>query len=340
MDMESPPVNALLELFTHIACLVGPNFARWGEPVWQRAVQQIQYYLGQVQNALELKKQNEDYEYPRDDLFTCALDFMTGLSEGCGSEIQVFIQGTPNFDNFLFVGMESKSIHVRSVTMSLVGCLASAAPDVITPNIDFFITGTLKNINPNIEPLCRNAVWFIGRLAEMIPGAIEPKLREILQYIAGIINMPEPPIDMIVPYGGVTIGPTQLIYQSCCFTMSRLIEKFPQEISSFYGEFALRWIYHLGKGIDDAQGERERYYYSMVMITTMNPVAILDDPNGLCVLCNSICSLFEVSNELKDMFSTLLKQFKDASQNEQTWERLLSDLDPSTRDLLRRRHGV
>eukprot|EP00494_Astrolonche_serrata_P030413 UN30680 len=183
--------------------------------IWTRALQMSKNYVQKYKQAVALRDQSQDYEFPRVELFSISLDCQCALIEANGLGLQKHL--TQEFLGMLSFGVTHKSTEVRRVVFGMLGVLLGVYPKLLEPHLDKLIQCAIKNLHPHIESLCMNASWFLGECTNRSPLKIKPHLSKIIQHLAGIINMPEPPI-LNVPRGAIKIGPSPITFRSAALT--------------------------------------------------------------------------------------------------------------------------
>ena len=132
----------------------------------------------------------EQFEAPDKDFMIVALDLLSGLTEGLGSQIEQLVQSS-NIMQLLFQSMQDPMPEVRQSSFALLGdltkacfqhvlsCLRESLPaaDRVSDRLIAFLGFGFRshaaeflpilgqNLNPEFISVCNNATWAIGEIA-------------------------------------------------------------------------------------------------------------------------------------------------------------------------------
>ena len=156
----------LLECLTSISTALGVGFQPFAQPVFQRCVKLIEMTVVQL-NAFRSAppEQQEAIESPPDKEFiVCALDLISGLSEGLGTGVESLIKGS-NLLPLLGECMKDRGADVRQSSFALTGDLAKHCILHLKPFLPEFIPILSNNLYPDFISVCNNASWALGEIA-------------------------------------------------------------------------------------------------------------------------------------------------------------------------------
>ncbi|TVU16727.1 hypothetical protein EJB05_40304 [Eragrostis curvula] len=152
----------LLECFTSIAQALGPGFAQFAEPVFQRCINLIQ-----SQQLAKVDPTAAGALYDRE-FIVCSLDLLSGLAEGLGAGIESLVAQS-NLRDLLLQCCMDEAADVRQSALALLGDLSRVCPIHLHPRLQEFLTVAAKQLSPqsvkDAVSVANNACWAIGELA-------------------------------------------------------------------------------------------------------------------------------------------------------------------------------
>jgi len=335
----TPTMFQVTEFLSHAVSKIREEYSRWLKPTWDRLILMSISYIQDFQKAEQLKEAKQDFEYPKIETLTAALDCFANIVEAFGTKIKSQIANSSDFFPIISFAMKHKHLNIRRSAMGLLGSILNQVPEYLQPHLNDLLQLSICSLNPHNESLCVNASWFIGLTADKYPKALQPVLESIVEQLATILNMEEPP-EMLSPFGGVEIGPSETTFTSVAITLCRIAEKYPTEISQCMNGFAKAWIYNLGKCFEDA--EKDRSYRTMIKILGTRPEVVLTEERGFQTLLESIATFFQPSTELNALFTRILQAYKQLiiNNNEQDWYNIKAGMHDQLRDFFERKYGL
>lgn len=106
----------------------------------------------------------EGTEAPEKELVVCALDLISGMTEGMGASIEVVISQSM-LPQLLLACMNDPQADVRQSAYALVGDLAKASIAVLAPVLQDVLRVLVGQLEPENVSVCNNASWALGEIA-------------------------------------------------------------------------------------------------------------------------------------------------------------------------------
>jgi transportin-1 len=157
----------LLECLTSISQALGRGFAPFAAPVFSRCIGLIEATL----NA-EAAAQQSGGELPDKEFVVCALDLISGMTEGMSEQIAPLVQSaTPRLQAALLQCMRDAQADVRQSAFALVGDLAKACIDQLRAYLGEYLPVMTVQLLPDAISVCNNASWAIGEIAVKVRDA-------------------------------------------------------------------------------------------------------------------------------------------------------------------------
>jgi len=349
LDDDQPAVFGVLEFLSNTAVYLGEQFHRWAPMIWDRCTRMANGYLQATRIAEQHKANNQDYDFPRIQIFTISIDMLSAITEAVNGEIEKYVKSEDNILPIIEGGIQLSIPACKHVIFGLLGVLVDPISDpnnmngksmlpILRSHMDKLIPLAIENLTPHNEQLFVNANYFIGQTVKRVPKMIEPFLQPMMKRLVQILKMPIPP-QMSVPFLGTQIGPSRQTYCSACFTVARIAHAYEKEVSSVFSEFALEWAYHLGLCQEDE--EKTFAYRVFFRQVQANPNVFLQEEIGVSVLCNSIASWWEPSDTFLVISKQMISQFKQAIvQNGGDWEKHMGRMDENLVGTFRSRYDV
>jgi transportin-1 len=150
----------LLECLSHICGALGPKFAQYTKPIYDRCVSTIEKYLV----AASLHQQNPNIEPPIRDFLTVSLDMISSLCNALGREITGLVVNSKLIPLLMEILKDSSADFSQS-SFALVGDLArycsSSLTKVVPVIVPILIEGTYHF---RLEAMCNNAYWALSEI--------------------------------------------------------------------------------------------------------------------------------------------------------------------------------
>ncbi|KAL3914104.1 MAG: hypothetical protein SGPRY_007740 [Prymnesium sp.] len=300
----------LLECFTSIAQALGPGFQPFAQPVFSRCLRLIEGTLVLEQQAPHsssprcvcsfdtlfgvnisatppnLKKcaKAEGTEAPEKELVVCALDLISGMTEGMGASIEVVISQSM-LPQLLLACMNDPQADVRQSAYALVGDLAKASIAVLAPVLQDVLRVLVGQLEPENVSVCNNASWALGEIAVKVGAEMNPFVEVILQQLIPIINRHHVGLNKsLVENTAITIGRLGLVAPQIAaphlhtfvkVSLTRLpVHRHKDVITAMYMFLFRAWCISLRSIRDDV--EKEHAFQGLCNMVKLNPRAPLD----------------------------------------------------------------
>jgi len=303
----------LLECLTSISQALGRGFAPFAAPVFSRCIGLIEATL----NA-EAAAQQSGGELPDKEFVVCALDLISGMTEGMSEQIAPLVQSaTPRLQAALLQCMRDAQADVRQSAFALVGDLAKACIDQLRAYLGEYLPVMTVQLLPDAISVCNNASWAIGEIAVKVGAEMRPYIDAVLQQLIPIVNRYE------------TINKSLL--ENTAITLGRLGLVAPDLGAAALESFVQAWCIALRSIRDDI--EKEHAFHGLVRMVRLNPQAPL---KALMPLCDAFASWGTTPPELHEHFRQILGGYKSSIPPEQ-WAAFLQTMPNDLRQRLNER---
>ncbi|ONM15699.1 Transportin-1 [Zea mays] len=308
----------LLECFTSIAQALGPGFAQFAEPVFQRCINLIQ-----SQQLAKIDPTAAGAVYDRE-FIVCSLDLLSGLAEGLGAGIESLVAQSSLRDLLLQCCMD-EAADVRQSALALLGDLSRVCPIHLHPRLQEFLTVAAKQLNPqsvkDAVSVANNACWAIGELAIKIGKEIAPVVITVVSCLITILKSPE--------------GLNKSLVENSAITLGRLSWVCPDIVAPHMEHFMQAWCSALCTIRDDF--EKEDAFHGLCAMVAANPTGAA---GSLAYICQACASWTEIKSEgLHNEVCQILNGYKQLLGNNGGWEQCMAALKPDVVQKLAR-YGV
>ena len=148
----------MLECLTSIAQALGRGFTPYAPAVLTRCVSMIEVTIradAQVASG---------GEPPEKEIVVCSLDLVSGMVEGMGRDVEPLVAAS-TLPLLLLACMRDPLADVRQSAFALVGDLAKACINQLSPLIGEYMPILTQQLQPETVSVCNNASWAIGEVA-------------------------------------------------------------------------------------------------------------------------------------------------------------------------------
>ncbi|CAF0838510.1 unnamed protein product [Adineta ricciae] len=298
----------LLECLSSIATALQTGFLPYCEPVFVRCIVL-------VQQTLETNGQDGS---PDKDFMIVALDLLSGLVEGLGSNIDALVERS-NLLTLLQRCAQDPMPEVRQSSFALLGDLTKACFRHVQKHLSFFLPILTQNLNPQHVSVCNNAIWAIGEIAIQIGAEIQPFVSIILESLILIINRHNTP---------------KTLLENTSITIGRLGLVCPNDVSSQLARFIRPWCIAL-RNIRDNE-EKDSAFRGICNMIVLNPLGVT---NEFIYVCDAIASWEKPPMELYTKFRDILYTFKQEFGDEQ-WKQLTDRFPLPLKQRLQAHYGI
>lgn len=327
----------LLECLSSVTIALGPAFAAHSPPVYERCLKIIHDNLVVAQQ--EALKPELEQEMPDDSFVVVALDLLSGLSQGLGPNFTQLVASHTQMQLVPLLGacITSYSAPIRQSAYALLGDLAISSFDLLRPTIPQLMPELISQIES--EPLmsnvsvCNNAAWAVGEIALQY-GNQHPSSKTLNGGDAANFDgtastgkqMPppeftqfiDPLIQKLIP---VLLSPKSVksLTENSAVTIGRLGLVAPQVVSPHLAVFFESWCQALWDIKDNE--EKDSAFRGLCEMIKSNPNGAI---TGFIYFCNAVVRWTTPSQELNEMFNTILHGFKEMSGS--GWESMRTQL--------------
>ncbi|WCJ35060.1 transportin 1 [Euphorbia peplus] len=304
----------LLECITSIAQALGTGFSPFAVTVFQRCMNIIQ-----TQQLAKVDPASAGFQYDKE-FIVCALDLLSGLTEGLGVGIENLVSHS-NLRELLLQCCVDVEADVRLSAIALLGDLARVYPVYLRPSLSSFLSIAAKQLDTSelkeSIAVANNACWAIGELAVKVRGEVSPVVMPVISSLVPILHHAE--------------GINRSLVENSAITLGRLAWVCPEIVSPHVEHFMQSWCIALSMIRDDL--EKEDAFRGLCAVVKLNPSGAL---NSLVYMCRAIASWHVIRNEdLHNEVSQVLHAYKQMLRDG-AWEQRISSLEPQVKDKLTR----
>lgn len=300
----------LFECLSSVTIAIGPGFLEYSPPVFQRCVQIIHSTLAVFQQ--ESLKPVQDQDLPDRTFIIVCLDLLSGLTQGLGVNVRGLVaQSNPPLLPLLALCITHPDPPVRQSGFALLGDLAISAFDLLRPTLPSIMPELVNQIEPEPKTdtisVCNNASWSAGEIALQYgsvsspsnPGVSAPR-QELEQWV-------NPLIQRLIP---VLLNPksAKSLSENAAVTIGRLGLVVPDMVAPHLEVFLENWCQALWDIKDN--DEKDSAFRGLCKMIQQNPNGAA---KGFLYFCNAVVRWTTPSQELNDMFASILTGFRDAS---------------------------
>lgn len=259
LEDNDPRLFPLLECLTSVVVALGTGFLAYAGPVFLRCLRLIETAI--VQRAAG---QSHEKEFA-----VCALDLLSGLTEGCRVTIEHVIgEHAASFAALILECAVDPTPDMRQSTFALVGDLARHAIKVLLPILDRLMGCLAVNIsNPVDTAACNNACWATGELSLKLGREMARYAPVVLERLITLINSP---------------GHNRSLMENCAITLGRLGLACPEVVAPHLERFVRSWC----SALRIVQEEDERVRPNAMPFAITNVRLCRTRPSAACV-CSS-----------------------------------------------------
>ncbi|KAL9937734.1 hypothetical protein V8E36_003279 [Tilletia maclaganii] len=350
----------LLECMSSVTIAVGPGFLEFSPPVFERCVRIVNNQLTIL--AQEAQKQGDERTFERmtETFIIVALDLLSGLTQGLGTNIQPLVAtSNPALLPLLYLCIRCDSAPIRQSSYALLGDLAISAFDLLRAHLPSIMPDLIQQIEPN--PLdenvsvCNNAAWAAGEIALQYGGpgvrtqpsggaggAADPSTGASNGGGGGVVDASSvtelqqwvnPLIERLIPVL-LSQKSAKSLTENAAVTIGRFGLVCPAMVAPHLDVFFVQWCQALWDIKDN--DEKDSAFRGLCEMIQVNPNGAAA---GFPYFCNAVVRWTTPSAQLNDMFRKILTGFRDASGPEQ-WESQKQSFPPVIRQRLQDRYGL
>ncbi|TFL07426.1 armadillo-type protein [Pterulicium gracile] len=312
----------LLECLASVTIAIGPAFAAYAGPVYERCISIVHNALMQYQAY----QQNPDLDEPDKTFLVVALDLLSGLVQGLSMSLEPLIASSqPHLLELITVCLKHPQAPVRQSAYALVGDMAMGCFTLLRPHMPGIMSNLILQLDP--EPkvefvsASNNAAWSVGEVS-LRYGRDDP---EFVQWV-------NPLISRLIPILLHPKAPRSL-HENAAVSIGRIGLMHPTLVAPHLPEFAQAWCQALYEIRDNE--EKDSAFRGLCTLVQSNPAGIA---KSLLWFCNAIVKWDRPSAELNSMFQQLLQGFKQ--HDPAGWSGQVATFPPVIQERLAARYGV
>ncbi|KAI9019805.1 Transportin-PC [Hyaloraphidium curvatum] len=310
----------LLECLSSVAVALGPGFAPFAPPVWERCLNLIQSTL----QAEAMYQQDPNLEAPDKDFMIVALDLLSGIAQGLGPSVDGLVANSnPPLMPLLNVCMQDAVSEVRQSAYALLGDLAISAFPRLEPYLSQLLPEVINQIEPIVDQLkvsvCNNAAWAAGEIALQYGPRMEPYVTPLLSKLIPLLQ---------------TESNSRTLLENAAITIGRLGLVCPQLVAPYLETFAEPWCKALRNIRDNP--EKESAFQGLCKLIEVNPNGII---KSFVYFCDAVTQWNRISPQLNESFKGILYAFKN-SMNQQQWDHYVAQYPIQVRNRLHERYQL
>ncbi|CEG70444.1 hypothetical protein RMATCC62417_06342 [Rhizopus microsporus] len=299
----------LLECLSNITAALGSGFKPFVEPVLSRCVQLISSTLQQQAYADEYP---DKISPPNVEFLIAALDLLSGIVQGLGSNIQPLIANTnPPLLSLLRTCIHDPVSEVLQSTFALIGDIAIACFNLLEPFIPDIMVKLIQVLKSpeyiiSVVSVYNNALWAIGEIVMRWKS-------KTMYYIPALI-------DVLVPLLKHAHAPPS-VHENSMVALGRLGLACPENVAPHLRKFIKPW---LKKSLSVREGdEKDSAFRGLCAMIRIN---VKDAQEELYLLLVSISTWKSPSSLLsKDLHDVVEGFYQMTSQDE--WNYTFSSLN-------------
>ena len=195
---QSREMFPLLECLSFVATALGPEFAPFAEPLFNRCIKLIQQNLEDGATA-----EQSFLDQPDKDFLVTSLDLLSSIIQALDEQQSARLAGGahPNMFHMLAYCMRDSSNDVRQSAYALLGdCaiyifpqLQQYLPEILMILIEQLTLNDVKNDPESTFRVINNACWSCGEISMRQGKGMEPFVDKLLEKLAFIIFSSEVP---------------------------------------------------------------------------------------------------------------------------------------------------
>ncbi|CAF0785363.1 unnamed protein product [Didymodactylos carnosus] len=305
----------LLECLSSIATALQQGFLPYCEPVFVRCILLVQQTIESTTMAQGTAQTTEQSDK---DFMIVALDLLSGLAEGLGSNIEQLVEQS-NLLTLLERCVQDPMAEVRQSSFALLGDLTKACFRNVRSHLSFFLPVLTQNLNPHHVSVCNNAIWAIGEISLEIGQEIQPYVPHILDQLITIINRSNTP---------------KTLLENTAITIGRLGLVCSQSVAADLQRFIRPWCVAL-RNIRD-NDEKDSAFRGICNMIMLNPLGVAND---FIYVCDAIASWDKPPPELHQKFQQILLTFKQEFGQDQ-WQQFTDRFPISLKQRLQTQYGI
>ncbi|TIB33622.1 hypothetical protein E3P86_02950 [Wallemia ichthyophaga] len=311
---DDEDIIPLFECLSSLTVAAGSSFIKFAQPVYERCSRIVHGNLMQFQTAVE---QNDEDNIPDRTFIIVALDLISGMIQGLGSNAQELIianqstSSTPSLLNLLLFCLKHPDSAVKQSAYALVGDLAVSCFPILIPVLGTLLPDLIQQIEiaPTTDAIsvCNNAAWAAGEIATSYTNYPDLNKDDFIKYVPSLT-------ERLVP---ILLHPKSVksLAENAAVTIGRIGLVCPEIVAPHLQVFAAQWCESLWEIKDNEEKDTTSFQF----------------------FCNAVVRWTSPSAVLNEQFNALLHSFKAAAGV--SWDAQMTALPQPISTRLRERYG-
>ncbi|XP_049852203.1 transportin-1-like isoform X2 [Schistocerca gregaria] len=313
---DDPDLVPLIDCISRVATGLGPGFAQFAEPVFQRGYRVAhQIVLQQCSNQEEIQKCTD----PDLNLLVSVIELMGSIVGSLGSSSADLVSKT-NLNQLLIQVCRYSLYQVNRAAFMLIGELSKHSIVHLMPVLSDIIPILVNNVRVSLHiSVSNNALWALGEISLTAPDQLRPWASEIVTRSTRILE------NSVLHRN---------VHQNAAILLGRLALSFSALLAERIEHLAKPWCIVL-RDLDDNQ-EKESAFAGLLNVVNANPAAFLKDFNYFVGACTSWVNHCDA---IKHSISAVMRDYKQQLGPE-NWTQLWNTLDSASQNTLVNDYGV
>lgn len=306
---------AVLECLSNVIPALEVAFLPYSESVYWHCLQLINDTLIA---SINYQQNPNEYDPPDKEPMNVAHDVLYSMALGLKSHFVKYVTNS-NLIYLLFTTMQDTSNLIRQTSIALYGELIGLCYPFLAGSVNEYIPLIVKNLDEQVDGVCNNAAWVIGRLCTYMGNSIQPFLPEILNAFVHILSSPAAArtmhktvaISLCIVFfvcPDVTVPDIDVIVKNCCMLI---------------------------RNVRDSD-EKDLAFRGLCEIISRHPEC---HKNYFIFFCDAAASWINVRVDLKQIIRNILVGFKQQCGDE-NWPQFYSQFPEALKIKLQDLYGV
>lgn len=177
---------AVLECLSNVIPALEISFLPYSESVYWHCLQLINDTLIA---CINYQQNPNEYDPPDKEPMNVAHDVLYSMALGLKTHFVKYVTNS-NLIYLLYTTMQDSSNLIRQTSIALYGELIGLCYPFLASSVTEYIPLIIKNLDEQVDGVCNNAAWVIGRLCSVMGTGMQPYLAEIINSFVHILRSP------------------------------------------------------------------------------------------------------------------------------------------------------
>ena len=292
---QSRELFPLLECLSFVALALGPSFAPFAGPIFNRCIKILRQNLEDTVKAAN----NELIDKPDKDFLVTSLDLLSAVIQGLqlSGATQLVAQSQPKLFDLLIFCMEDPNNDVRQSAYALLGDCAVNVFSELKPFLSSILPVLISQLDLHKVPMgddtafsvINNACWSCGEIAMQEREGMAPYIDGLYYRLVAIIGNPEVPTS---------------VNENAAIALGRLGVGCSDALSTHLAEFAQSFL-QIIQPVDDTD-EKGHAIFGFNLMVEKNPRALgdclLDYFRASAACSNIVKNTYESGHDIRITF--------------------------------------